>query len=228
MLEAFQKIGRLLFQEGLIDAFGGNLSVREGDKIFITRRDVMLFDLTNDDIIEVGLESDPNDSQASRELEAHRAIYQKCSAKAIVHAHPANAIAISITDNKIVPQDAVGQMRFKAAPIVRARDSVGSQEAARLLPQFLGGENTVAVVKGHGSFAIGKDLTQAYMATSALENSCKILVAVRSSKSSQSSLSSSNSSGPSHHRKVGPQRSDRKSAIPPSIGVMGRDRNRNR
>lgn len=216
MLEEFQRIGRYLFQEGLIDSHGGNMSVREGDKIFITRRDAMLGDLKEGDIIEVGIEPGGNDASASRELPAHRAVYKQIKTQAIVHAHPANAIAISITDNKIIPQDAEGNFLFRSAPIVRVRDGVGSEETARLLPSFLSRDNMVAMVKGHGSFARGNTLEEAYKYTSALENSCKIIVAVRSSRER-----------PSHRERL-PHREkpERKRAIPPGIGVMDRSRYR--
>ena len=211
MLDEFQRIGRFLFQEGLIDSHGGNMSVREGDKILITRRDAMLGDLKEGDVVEVGMEPGENDSLASRELSAHRAVYRQINTQAIVHAHPANAIAVSITDNKIVPQDAEGNFLFRSAAIVRVRDGVGSEETARLLPSFLSRENVVAMVKGHGSFARGKTLEEAYKYTSALENSCKIIIAVRSSKENH----------PPRR-----ERPERKHAIPPGIGVMDRSRYR--
>ena len=231
MKDEFKRIGRLLFQEGLIDSHGGNMSVREGDKILITRRDAMLGELKDDDVIEVGLEPGDNDAQASRELPTHRAVYKNNSrAKAIVHAHSANAIALSITDNKIVPQDAEGIFLYKAAPIVRVRDGIGSEETVRLLPNFLNGENVIAVVKGHGSFAIGDNLEEAYKYTSSLENSCKVIVAVRAS----GSRGSSGGSGAGHTGSRGPavrghrEKPGFKSAIPPGIGVMDRSRNRRR
>ena len=215
MLEQFQRIGRMLFSEGLIDSHGGNMSVREGDKIFITRSGSMLGDLREGDVVEVAMEKGGDDKNASCEINTHRAIYKNCKAVAIIHAHPANAIALSITDNKIVPQDAEGLHYYKAAPIVRVRDSIGSEETVRLLPSFLG-SNVIAVVKAHGSFAIGHDLEEAYKFTSSLENSCKIIVAVRSSGASKKSE-------PQHR---GPSRG--KSAIPPGIGVMDRSRYRDR
>jgi len=217
MLEQFQRIGRLLFAEGLIDSHGGNMSVREGDKIFITRSGSMLGDLREGDVVEVALENGGDDKQASCEVNTHRAIYKNCKALAIVHAHPANAIALSITDNKIVPQDAEGLHYYKAAPIVRVRDSIGSEETVRLLPSFLGSNNVIAVVKAHGSFAIGHDLEEAYKFTSSLENSCKIIVAVRSSGASKRSEVQERPSNP-HNR------TRSKSAIPPGIGVMDRSR----
>lgn len=212
MLEEIRRIGKYLFQEGLVDSHGGNMSIRQGDKIFITRRDAMLGDMGEGDVIEVGMEPGENDSLASREIGSHRAIYRATNAGAIVHAHPANAIAVSITDNKIVPQDAEGLYLFKSAAIVRVRQAIGSEETARLLPSFLQGGNVVAVVKGHGSFAIGRDLEEAYKFTSALENSCKVLVAIRASGGSRP---------PAPKEKI---EHHRRSAIPPGIGVMDRSR----
>jgi L-fuculose-phosphate aldolase len=222
MLEDFKRIGRLLFQERLIDSHGGNMSVFNGEKILITRRDAMLGDLKDDDIIEVGLEPGEKDSIASRELAAHRALYKKKGFKAIVHAHPAAAIAISITDNKVVPQDAEGIFLFKAAPIVRIRDGVGSEETVRLLPSFLGNDNVVAMVKGHGSFAVGNSLEEAYKYTSALENSCRIIVAVRSM------AGRGERKGGGERGRRGREKGEYKSAIPPGIGVMDRNRYRKR
>jgi L-fuculose-phosphate aldolase len=223
MFEEFQRIGRLLFQERLVDSHGGNLSVLDGDKIFITRSGAMLGDLKPADIIEVGLQPGENDKLASMELPTHRELYKQNKAKAIVHAHPANAIAISITDNKIVPQDSEGLYLYKAAAIVRVRDGVGSEETVRLLPSFLGSGNVIAVVKGHGSFAVGANLEEAYKYTSSLENSCRVLIAVRSSGSRPQPQPIAGNREPRRDHKPGIR-----SAIPPGIGVMGRDRFRKR
>jgi len=215
MLDEFKRIGCFLFQEGLVDSHGGNMSTRQEDKIYITRRDTMLGDLREGDIIEVGLEPGESDKQASRELPTHRAIYRATGAKAIVHAHPTRAIAVSITDNKIIPQDAEGLHVFRSAAIVRVHNPIGSDEVGRLLPTFLQGSSVVAVVKGHGSFAIGQDLEEAYKYTSCLEQSCKVLVAIRSSGGARP---------PAPRERTQPDRP--RSAIPPGIGVMDRSRYR--
>lgn len=215
MLEEFQRIGSYLWREGLVDSHGGNLSRREGEKIYITRRDSMLGDLKEGDVIEVGLTPGENDERATRELLVHRAIYRETGAGAIVHAHPANAIAVSLTDNKIIPQDSEGLYLYKSAAIVRAHSTIGSEEVARLLPSFLKAPNVIAVVKGHGSFAVGKDLEEAYKFTSSLENSCRILVAVRASGGGRP---------PVQKEMRKPLEQPRRSAIPPGIGVMDRSR----
>jgi len=217
MLEEFKRIGRLLSQGGLIDSHGGSLSRRQGEKIFITRREAMLGELQEGDLIEVGLAPGESDSRASRELNVHRAVYRETRAAAIVQALPANAIAVSITDNKIIPQDAQGLALFRAAAIVRVHQPIGSEETARLLPSFLQGSSVIAVVKGYGSWALGQDLVEAYKYTSALENSCRVLVAVRASGGQRPPLPKDKP------RELHPHPQHR-SAIPPGIGVMDRSR----
>lgn len=217
MLEEFKRIGRLLFAEGLVDSHGGHMSVKQGDKIFVTRKEAMLGDLKEGDIIEVGLEPGDNDDKVSRELATHRAIYHDTKAAAIVHARGANSIAISITDNKIIPQDTEGMNLYHSAAIVRVHQPLGSDEICRLLPSFLQGSSVIAVVKGHGSFAIGQTLEEAYKYTSSLESSCKILVAVRASGGQRPPVAKDKPRDQHqlpHHR----------SAIPPGIGVMDRSR----
>jgi L-fuculose-phosphate aldolase len=220
MYEDFKKIGKLLFAEGLVHACSGNMSIREGDKIFITKKDSMLGDLQKDDIIEVGMEKGEGDELASSEIPTHRAIYKQTSAQVIIHAHPVNAVAISITDNKIVPQDAEGLFLYKAASIVRVRNSIGSEETARLLPAFLSGDSGVAVIKSHGSFATGKNLEEAYKLTSSLENSCKVIIAVRASGGKPAPRK--------EHRESRQRPRHGQGAIPPGLGVMDRSRERSR
>lgn len=203
MLEEFKKIGSFLFQEGLVGSHGGNLSIRRGDRIFITRRDAMLGELKEGDIVEVGMEPGSGEETASEEIPVHRAIYRETRAEAIIHAHPPNAIAVSITDNKIIPQDSEGMRLFRSAAIVRAH---------QLLTSFLQPPNVIAVVKAHGSFAVGKNLEESYKYTSSLENSCKVLVAIRASGGQRP---------PAPKEKP---REMRRSAIPPGIGVMDRSR----
>ena len=87
VLEQFRSSSRDLFLAGVVSSHGGNLSVRKGDRILITRRGSMLARLDERDIIATGLEeNDANVMLASTEIGVHRAIYLGTSAQAIVHA----------------------------------------------------------------------------------------------------------------------------------------------
>ncbi len=175
MAEQFSTLGRELFLAGLNSSHSGNMSVREGDRIYITRRGSMLGQLTARDVIETGLEADDSHiTLASTEIKIHRSIYLNTSALAIVHAHPPFAIALSLGRNSITPVDSEGEYYFKSIPVLHAERTIGSQEVAERLPQAL--QNYKAVmVGGHGSFAVGQMLEEAYQWTSSLEASCRML-----------------------------------------------------
>jgi L-fuculose-phosphate aldolase len=175
VVEQFARIGRDLFVAGLISSHGGNMSVRMGDRILITRRGSMLARLEERDVIEIGLhENDANVMLASTEIVVHRAIYEATSALAIVHAHPPYAIAQSLARDEIVPVDSEGSYLLHKVPVVAAQLTAGSDEVARLLPEWLK-EYDLVMLRGHGPFAIGHLLEEAYQLTSVFEASCKIM-----------------------------------------------------
>jgi L-fuculose-phosphate aldolase len=169
----FIKFGRELFIRGLIASHSGNLSVKRGNEILITRSGSMLGNLTKEDIIPVPLMADKVEG-ASRELVVHRTIYQATSALACVHAHPPYSIALSLIENEIIPIDEEGAFYFPKVPILAIEDSIGSEVVASQLAKLFNG-NKIAMIKGHGSFAIGETLEEAYLKTSSLEHSCKII-----------------------------------------------------
>ena len=175
VLEQFRQIGRDLFVAGLISSHGGNMSVRQGDRILITRRGSMLARLEERDLIDIGLEeNDANVTLASTEIVVHRAIYRQTSALAIIHTHPPYAIAQSLMKDEIVPVDSEGSYLLHKVPVVEAQLTTGSTEVAELLPRWLK-EYDLVMLRGHGPFAIGHLLEEAYQLTSVLEMTCRIL-----------------------------------------------------
>lgn len=175
MLKGFKKVGQQLLALGLITSHGGNASIRKGDKIFITRHASMLGCLEKGDIIKLGLnETGPITKDASFELPVHREIYLRSDAGAVLHAHPPHAIALSLVEKGIKPRDAEGAILLKEVPVIETTEVVGSKvvgaTVAGLLKQY-----KIVMVKGHGSFAIGRTLEEALCYTSTLEDSARIL-----------------------------------------------------
>jgi L-fuculose-phosphate aldolase len=149
--------------------------VRQGDRILISRRGSMLARLEERDVIQTGLEeNDANVMLASTEIGVHRAIYQGTSAQAIVHAHPPYAIARSLVCDEIVPVDSEGSYLLHKVPVVSAELTAGSTEVAKLLSKWLK-EYDLVMLRGHGPFAIGHLLEEAYQLTSVFEMTCRIM-----------------------------------------------------
>jgi len=177
MEENFIKFGRELFIRGLIASHSGNLSVKRGNEILITRRGSMLGNLAKEDIVSAPLIANGVEA-ASRELVVHRTIYQATPALACVHVHPPYAIALSLTEKEIIPIDEEGAFYLPKVPILAVENSIGSEVVANQLAKLFNGSK-IAMIKGHGSFAIGETLEEAYLKTSSLEHSCEIIHLVK-------------------------------------------------
>ncbi len=130
MLKEFQRVGRLLLHLGLISSHGGNASVRKGGYIYITRHSAMLGDLRKDDVVKISFSLGGKDkapagriklSEASMEYPVHRQIYETTGAGAVIHAHPAHAIALSLVRKKIRPLDAEGTIFLGEVPVLATR-----------------------------------------------------------------------------------------------------------
>jgi len=180
ILSQFQTVGRDLFTKGLVSSHSGNLSIRLGERIIITRRGSRLGCLDENDLIETGLaKNDRNTPLASVELAVHRAIYRETPALTIVHAHPPHAVALSLTETEIVPIDTEGQSIMEQVPVLgwNAKVKPGGlgDEIARALKQ-----SRVVMVHGHGTFAIGQLLEEAHNYTTTLEESCQVICLLKS------------------------------------------------
>lgn len=180
ILHEFQKIGGALFLAGLNNSHSGNISMRVGRKMFITRRGSMLGYLTDEDIIEVDLyEIDSNLTISSTESNVHKRIYLETEALAIVHAHVIAATALSIVRDEIIPIDVEGGYYVHKCPVIAFEFASGSKEMEETLPKYLKNYKVV-MVKGHGAFAVGETLEEALFYIHSLENSARIILNVAS------------------------------------------------
>ncbi len=172
--ETFRDIGRDLYVAQLISSHGGNLSMRLGDRVVIKRRGAMLGNLKPHDLVETRL--DKNDSGvalASTELLAHRTIYKMTPALAIVHCHPRLAVAFSLSRDEFVPIDNEASYLLKKVPVVTEEFPSGTPEMANKVASVLQNYKII-LLRGHGSFAIGQTLDEAFFWTTTLEEACQI------------------------------------------------------
>jgi len=181
-LAQFQAVGNDLFTKGLVSSHSGNLSVRLGDRMVITRRGSKLGYLQEHDLIETGINKhDRYTPLASVELPVHRAIYQQTPALAVVHAHPPHAVALSLAETEIVPSDAEGLSVPGRVPVLGWHMEVKPGGLADIIATALK-QCHVIMIHGHGSFAIGQLLDTAHRYTTMLEESCLVICLLKSLK----------------------------------------------
>jgi L-fuculose-phosphate aldolase len=171
----FSRIGKRLFSEHLVGGNFGNMSQASGDGYFITKTGSYL-DADPAQIVLMPLNGRVTPG-ASSEWRVHTAVYQETGHKAIVHAHPPYAVALSLAaDAEIIPADSEGKM---LAPRIAVVDGMpGTQELADNIARGLQTSNIV-IARGHGTFAAGKTLDEAYLFTSLAEHACKVLQYVK-------------------------------------------------
>ncbi len=177
--EMFREIGRDLYTADMISSHGGNLSIRLGDKVIIKRRGAMLGALKPHDLIETRI--DRNDSGvalASTELLVHRTIYQQTPALAVCHCHPRTAVAFSLSRDEIVPIDNEASYLLKKVPVVTEEFASGTPQMANKVASTLQNYKII-MLRGHGSFAIGQTLDEAFHWSSTLEESCQIMLSAK-------------------------------------------------
>lgn len=177
--EMFREIGRDLYSANMISSHGGNMSIRLGDRLIIKRRGAMLGILKEHDLIETRL--DKNDSGvalASTELLVHRAVYLNTPALAIVHCHPRTAVAYSLSRDELIPIDNEASYLLKKIPVVTEEFASGTPVMANKVANALKNYKII-MLRGHGSFAIGQTLDEAFHWSSTLEESCLIELAAK-------------------------------------------------
>lgn len=211
IFEEFRAAGIDLYLLGMVDPGGGSMSMRTGDKIFITRKNAVLGRLREEDILELPLDGADTPETAPKDMPVHRAIYKETAFNAVISANPAYATALSLTsESRIMPLDQKGQALLRAIPVLRAREKSGFEEMVKMLPPIFKSGYMASVVREYGSFTVGADLLEALQYTTMLERSCKMIV-----------INKSMTPPPEVRRE--PAR-ERRTGIPPGIGVMDRSR----
>ncbi|HIH04002.1 MAG TPA: aldolase [Methanoregulaceae archaeon] len=170
--QEFGRIGRRLFAEGLVGATFGNMSVREGESLQVTRTGCCLDEPGMPVKVPLAGEAPAG---ASSEYRVHRAVYLGTGYRAIVHAHPVHAVAASLLHDAVEPIDSEGKMLCPLIPVVAGKP--GTDELADAVAEGLA-RAPVVIARGHGTFAGGVTLDEACLYTSLAEHACHVLLLV--------------------------------------------------
>ncbi|MCD6203511.1 MAG: aldolase [Methanophagales archaeon] len=181
------KYGKKMVDAGLVHSHFGNVSKRVGDYMLISTTGSMLDELEGQ-IISVPIDPatpDELDVIASSEVNVHRAIYKHTSALAILHGHSRYAVALSMLyepDEQIVPEDSESIYLLHEIPIVSG--GIGSDELASNAASALRDHKAV-IARGHGTFARGATVDEAFVILSSVEHACMVKYLVDMARNSE-------------------------------------------
>jgi len=172
------RFGKKLVSSGLTSSRFGNISLLREGRIFITCTGSMLDELEERSVVEVDLRGPcDQDSVASSETCVHRAIYQNTANMAIIHTHSPYAVALSLLEqNNVVPLDSEGLLFLGTMPIVDGQ--IGTNALAMAASSALK-THKACIARGHGVFAAGNSISDAYTAACMAEHSAQVRYLVK-------------------------------------------------
>ena len=172
------EIGKLCYARNYIVGADGNLSARMKDgTILITPTGAMKGFLDPQHIAHIDMAGNVLDAgpRASSEKAIHIVVYEeRPEMKAIVHAHPPHAVAMTIAgidlQQPFIPEIIVTIGGIPTAPF----GTPGTQELPESIRAIVRCSDTV-IMKNHGSVTMGTNLLDAYKKLDMVEHTAKIL-----------------------------------------------------
>lgn len=181
--QAILETGRLCYESGLMLSNNGNISARLGDdKVVITPSGVCKGRLEMNDLIVTDLQGNilkadhkrrlTISSETPMHLEAYR---QRPDIRAVIHAHPAHAVALTVADIPF-PTDILPEVLEGLGPVPTTRFSLpSSTDNAEAIRDLIKTHNAI-LLRNHGALTVGKDLDEAMNHLERVESVAKVVV----------------------------------------------------
>jgi ribulose-5-phosphate 4-epimerase/fuculose-1-phosphate aldolase len=162
----------ILANENVFDGFG-HVSVRHDQRAdrFLIARSMAPALVMAEDIVECDFEGEVHDAQNRKsylERFIHSAIYKaRPDVVAVVHSHSPSIIPFGVTGARLRPICHMSGFLGSSVPVFEIRDAVGESSDMLIRSQALGvalantlGQNTVALLRGHGNVVVGVGIKQ--------------------------------------------------------------------
>jgi L-fuculose-phosphate aldolase len=188
--ERLAALCRLAYDRHLLDSAGGNLTVREGDRVYMSPRyagSKRQWQLNAEDFLVVDLEGAilAGSGELSREATVHLAIYRTFDdAGCVFHAHASNIMVFVSAGVPLPPSseitDEFGTIGFcEWAPshteALAANVVAGLEPMRSVIPQH----PIATLVPRHGIFVTGKDLDSTYDALERIDRGARMHLLAR-------------------------------------------------
>ena len=172
LIDDLVSANHILYNEGVVDGFG-HVSVRHPERPdrYLLARSLAPAVVTRADIMEFDLDSNAIDARERRpylERYIHGEIYRaRADVHSIVHSHSPAVIPFGVTGVTLKPIYHLGGFLGAGVPIFEIREAGGDRTDMLIRTPQLGvalattlGAAAYALMRGHGSVAVGRSLKQ--------------------------------------------------------------------
>lgn len=172
LIDDLVSANHILFKEGVVDGFG-HVSVRDerDPERFLLSRSIAPATVTARDVMEFDMDGEPINPHGRRpylERYIHSEIYRtRRDVVAVVHSHSPSLIPFGITGTPLKPVFHMSGFLGQSTPIFEIREAGGPATDMLIRDRKLGaalartlGKAPFALMRGHGSVAVGASLKQ--------------------------------------------------------------------
>lgn len=175
VIEELTKYAHKLVDQGLVVGAGGNLSMRDGDDMYISPSGFDLKEIEPHQWVKVNIATGEvaGDLRPSSEVLMHLECFRKSEdIQAVLHAHPTYSVGVS-SAGKDIPAlfpdfpamvKSVGYIEY-----VIPTTNVLAEKVAELV-----GKHEVMIMRNHGVLTLGKTMKEAYFFMQLTEESAKV------------------------------------------------------
>ena len=174
------EIGRRLYAKGLIAGNEGNVSVRDGDRLYVTPGGACKGFLVPGDVVTTDLEGRPEQGgHASSEILMHVAVYRhRPDVSAVVHAHPPVATGFAVAgiplDRPVLAEPVVTLGPVPVVPFGTPSTPDLAERVAAAIPSA-----QALLLANHGALTVGETLKRAWERMETLEQFARIALVAR-------------------------------------------------
>lgn len=174
-LKELKKYSAKLVDSGLVTGAGGNLSLRDGDYMYISPSGFDLKEIGDEQWVKVDIESGKilSDLKPSSELEMHLECFRRnAEIQAVLHAHPSYSVGVSSTGKEIPPMFPDFPAMIKKVAYI---DYVipTTDLLANAVGEVIGDSQSV-VMRNHGVLTVGNTLKEAFFFMQLTEEAAKV------------------------------------------------------
>lgn len=157
------ELGRKMIPDGLAIGTAGNLSCRVGDEVMISPSSIPYETIEPEDLWVLDLDGSvrrAGTGAVSSETPLHLAVYATTDARAVVHTHSPEVVAVSASCDEL-PAIHYAIVRLGGAVPVVGYERFGSQSLASGVAGALR-DRSAAILQNHGAVTCGRHLEDAY------------------------------------------------------------------
>jgi len=172
------EVSKLMYDKGFVNPYEGNVSIMDGEQIYITPAGVCKGYLTEDMIVVTDINGNVLEGmyKPSSEIKLHLAAYKlRSDVKAVIHAHPPYSTAYAVANKPIETKGYTEMITFFGKIPLAKYGQPSTDQISVGVEEFIDSYDII-LLANHGIITVGNDIYSAFFKLEAAESMAKTLL----------------------------------------------------